>query len=366
MRTQRTIRTTIGLAVTGLAAGLVLAGPAEAATGPARSSTTWLGNQLTEGLVESEYDDGTGTYVGYTDFGLTLDVFYALDEVGVRHRQQNAILGAIEPRAGEYTDAWSTYAGAVGKLLTAVQAEGVDPATYASGDLLPRLEELVEDSGPEQGRAKDAPPAAAPATADTSNTFGQSFVVTALTNAGSDEADEAVEFLLQQQCDAGFFRESMGTSTFTCESGTAEESRPDIDATATAVTALRTIRDDLPVALRDDVQSALRKGARWLVSQQRRSGTFSGGANTNSTGLAATALAETGRTAAARKAARWVNKLRVTPRMARRTALRKADVGAIAFDVAALRQAKRNGLARDDRYQWRRSTAQAAPALDVL
>ena len=102
------------------------------------------------------------------------------------------------------------------------------------------------------------------------------------------------------------------------------------------------------------------------MARQLSSGTFDGGRNTNSTGLAATALAAAGRDGAATKAARWVNRFRVTPAMARQTMLRAADVGAIAFDGAALSRAKKQGLPRGERYVWRRSTAQAAPALDAL
>lgn len=352
-------------AVAGLGAtAMVLSGPvAHAATPQAAGSATWLNRQLDAGLVESEYyDDFSESWQSYTDFGLTLDVFFALDQIGVRHRKQARILSAIEPRADEYTDAWgTTYAGAIGKLLTAVQAEGIDPTTYASGDLLPRLESLVVDSGPEEGRGKDSP-----STSDSSNSFGQSYVVTALAGAGSPETAAATRFLLDQQCGAGFFREAMGTTTFTCEDGSAEESRPDVDATATAVLALRSIIGELSQPLKDEVRLAARQGTRWLAARQVRSGTFAGGRNANSTGLAGTALAAAGRDAAAKKAARWLKRLRVSPGMARRTALERADIGAVAFNRAALRTAKRQGIERGEVYVWRRSTAQAAPALDAL
>lgn len=337
------------------------AAPSGAASPQARSSAAWLVTQLDGGLLETEYE-WEGAWSSYTDFGLTLDVYYAFDQLGVRAPKRRAILDAIEPRSEEYTDAWgTTYAGATGKLLTAVQAQGIDPATYDGGSLVTRLEALVAGSGDEQGRAKDDP-----AGADTSNTFGQAFVATALTRAGSPKAADAIEFLLKQQCTAGFFREQMNSVDFTCDSATPEQRRPDIDATASTALALRGLLPGAPERVRDQVRSALRDATRWLVSRQVRSGTFVGGRNTNSTGLAAVALHEAGRKAKAAQAARWVNKFRVTPRMARKTALRPSDVGAVAYNRAALRTGKRDGLTREVRYQWRRATAQAAPALDAL
>ena len=217
VRLSSPTRITAGL----LGAALVLSGPsALAATPQAGSASTWLGGQLSSGLVQSEYQNEDGSWASYTDHGLALDFFFTFDRLDVRQAQQARILDAMEPEASNYTDSWgTTYAGAVGKLLSAVQAEGLDPDTYAGGYLLPRLEELTVDEGPEAGRAKDDTPGS-----DTSNSFGQSYVVTALTRAGSDEAEAATLFLLDQQCSAGFFREAMGTDTFTCDEGS-DESR---------------------------------------------------------------------------------------------------------------------------------------------
>ena len=52
--------------------------------------------------------------------------------------------------------------------------------------------------------------------------------------------------------------------------------------------------------------------------------------------------------------------------MARRTAYGKGDVGAVAFDKKALNEGSRKGIKRAERYQWRRSTAQAAAGLNSL
>lgn len=351
------------------AAALVtsLAAPAGAVTAPARSSSDWLVTQLDDGLVNSEYQDPGGTWQSYVDYGLALDFYFSLTRLRVRPIPRAGIVDAIEPEADNYTGRGTTeYAGALGKLLAAVQARGLDPSEYAAGDLLPRLEELVQDSGAEQGRAKDRFDPTQSWAGDNSNAFGQSYVVTALTNADSAEADDALRFLLKQQCSAGFFRESMESSDFTCDSGTTLQSRPDVDATATVAIALRDIQADLPAPLRDQARAAAGRATRWLASRQVDTGTFVGGRNANSTGLAATALAASGRDRLAAKAARWVNRLRVTARIARTTALRPRDIGAVAYNPAALTDAKREGLTRGARYEWRRATAQAVPALDEL
>jgi hypothetical protein len=364
MRLQRTSRRALlGIVTAAALTGSALVAPAGAATAPASASSDWLVTQLDSGLVSSEYHDGS-TWQSYTDFGLTLDFYYAFDQLGTRAGQRQAILDAIEPRAAEYTDAWgTTYAGAMGKLLTAVQTQGIDPSTYGTGDLLTRLEGMVVESGPEQGRAKDVT-----AGDDSSNTFGQAFVATALTQASSTEAADAISFLLAQQCAAGYFRELMESSDHTCDGGTAEQSQPDVDATASTAIALQTLLADAPLSVREQARVALRDAVRWLVGVQRDSGAFVGNGrpNSNSTGLAAVALDEAGRDAAAAEAARWVNTLRVTPRLTRTSALRARDAGAVAYDVAAMKLAKSQGITRDVRYTWRRSTAQAAPALDAL
>ncbi len=357
-------RALLGL-TTGLTAAALVAGgavtPAQAATAEARVSSDWLATQLDDGLVVSEYYDGSA-YQQYTDFGLTLDVYYAFGQAGVKAPRRTAILAAIEPRAAEYTDAFgTTYAGAMGKLLTAVESAGIDPASYGTGDLVSRLESLVVTTGAETGRAKDDT-----TFSDSSNTFGQAYVATGLAAAGSALADEATAFLLQQQCAAGFFRQGMDSADFTCDGGTPEQSAPSIDATATAAIAAHALSVAGPASERADARKAFKKAVAWLASRQVASGTFAGGRNSNSTGLAATALGIAGKDVRAAKAAAWVDGLRVTRALVRATKYRPRDLGAVAFDRGALSAGKRDGITRDNRYEWRRATAQAAPALDLL
>ena len=117
-----------------------------------------------------------------------------------------------------------------------------------------------------------------------------------------------------------------------------------------------------------DDAAALADARRWLVATQAANGSYADGGirNANSTGLAAQALAELGRTAAARDAARWVAKLRVTTKIANQTPLDKADVGAIAYNAADLAEAKRRDITADRLYYWHNASAQALVSQNLI
>jgi hypothetical protein len=245
--------------------------------------------------------------------------------------------------------------------LTAVQAQGIDPAGYSSVDLLDRLEALVEtDPGPLRGRASDQS-----AFGDFSNTLGQSWVVRAFA-AADDAANTAstTRFLLRQQCAAGFFRESMQAAGATCDAGRGTgASRPSVDATALAIVALRAARAAGVRGVSDDIDDALG----WLRRAQRPNGAFVGNglANANTTGLAARALAGSRWRGAAGTAASWLASRQVTAANARGTRLRR-ELGAVSYSKAAWTEAARDGIGAADRIQWRLATAQAAPGLAAI
>jgi hypothetical protein len=367
---QRLRRALLGLTTTAVLLGgsPVAAEAVDRPTPRADAAADWLSRQLDAGLVVSGYDDGRGNWVRYTDYGLTLDFHLALRDLRVKPRVRRAILAAVEPRTGEYVGTGQIrYAGALGKLLTAVQRERIDPSTYAGGKLVRQLERrvhLAQDT--ERGRAKDAfdPDGLG---GDYSNTIGQSFAVRALAMADSDLADETVRFLLRQQCAQGFFRVYVESVDHTCDGGTEAESGPSADATAFAVQALLVAgRRDVDVRQRR-LDNAVAAAEAWLVRKQRRSGAFreDGVANSNTTGLAAAVLADLGRVRRADAAAEWLRKRQVTRALARDGAL-GGQRGAVAFDRQAFAVAVENGIERGVRYQWRRATAQAAAGLDAL
>jgi hypothetical protein len=352
---NRTVRKHLHRAVIGLATAALVGGvatPAQAATAEADAASDWLAGQLTDGIVHNEQYD-------FDDIGLTLDFFLALHDLRAKPAVRNQILDAVESHVGDYVGTGGeSYAAQHGKLLTAVQLGDRGTGTYAGGGLFAELRTLVKDKGKRAGRASDR--------SDYGNyteTIGQSYVVEAFALAGRMPfAKSTTGYLLKQQCDKGYFRESMKGS-LTCEGGRAKGvGTPSVDATAIAVQALTTARRAGVKGLGDDIKDALR----WLRERQNRNGSFTGNGvqNANSTGLAASALAGS-YPKAARKAASWLTRLQVTAGNSAGTPLAD-EVGAVAYDKAAYRTGTDEGIIRSSRDQWQRATAQAAVGLDAL
>lgn len=361
-------RSTRRLGAVAVTAALTLGGalapsPAEAAPNSySQIAADWLGSQLTGGLVHNGQFD-------FDDYGLTLDVFFALQQIGAGAADRSAILAAFAKNPEAYisftdpdTHVTDRYAGATGKLATAVQLGGGDPRSFGGVNLVSRTESLLSSRANEVGRGVDR------SAFENSNTIGQAWIVRALARAGSTKKTTATSFLLQQQCAAGFFRltleKATASSTFRCDDAASGDRAPSIDATALAVQALVSARADGVTGLGQPIADA----SRWLVSQQRTDGSFldQGTANSNSTGLAATALATVGDTAPASNAAAWLVGHQVTRAVADSNAKLARQVGAVSYDAAAFRAGKTNGIPTDLQDQWRRATAQAAPALGVL
>jgi hypothetical protein len=348
------------VATTTIVAGgaTLVAPPAQAATNDyAASAASWLIRQLDGGLVHNDQFD-------VDDHGLSLDVYFALKSLG-RPDAASSVIRALRSNPGAYIGAGTErFAGATGKLATAVQVNRGTPRSFGGVNLIARLQQLVDTTHAGQvGRAVDRS-----SFGEFSNTIGQAWVVRALVRAESPLADEAVRFLLQQQCTTGFFREGFEaatstTSSFTCDAaGTAAS--PSIDTTALALQALVSARADGVTGLDDDIAQA----SGWLLTRQAANGSFVGNdtANTNTTGLAAAALAVAGYRGAAERAAAYVSRLQVTTSTARRFPRLRPEVGAIAYDPAAFAVGRRAGIPVELRDQWRRATAQAAIGVNAV
>lgn len=346
-----------------VSATTALAVPAQASTlqppaPPAASAAvSWLATQLTNGVV---HNDAWGS----DDYGLTADIALSMDQVG----SEPGIVRQLRQAMAEHVDSYTTgadfgapddvYSGAVAKSLVLAQVSGADPRAYGGFDLVSVAEGTVIDSGPSAGRLADASEFG-----DYANTIGQALAARGLSNAASPKAPAVTDFLLQQQCDAGYFRVFFASDKAAPQQGCVDgdaQSPADTDATAMALIHLDAIRTPSPV-----VRSAIAKGAKWLAQTQKVDGSFGGGASTpdanaNSTGLAASALGSFGACTAAGRAAEWVSALQLSSSSG---AGLGSDEGAIAYDRAALQQAVSSrgiGGARD---QWRRTTAQAVGGL---
>lgn len=314
------------------------------------AGSTWLKAQLTDGFLIGQYGP---------EYGPSIDVGLSLAETGDTGGMaavDTALRGAIDNYiSGEaFGDAGSTYAGPTGKAATFAVVAGADPRSYGGVDLIARLEAVISTAPPTAGRIKDVS-----MYGDYANVIGQSFAARALTAVGSDLADEATNFLLEQQCGAGFFRFGLTRDTSSAQQGCvtgAADSASDLDATALAVINLFATPDASP-----SVIAAARSGASWLESQQSVDGSF--GANSNTTGLAGWALGEAGKVAAATGAAGWLRGLQIADLAPCATTL-AADNGAIAPSRAALATSRTSGgIANAQRIAYAYASAQALPAL---
>ena len=350
----------VALAATTLAQPLLV--PASAATDvpsppPARLATSWLGVQLTNGVIHNP------NYGGFDDYGLTLDFGLSMDEVGGDQALVRQIRRAMEPRIASYVsdvdyDAPEhRYSGSLAKSLVFAQVAGADPRGYGGFDLVQEVEDRVIASGPSAGRLADAVGGA-----DYANSFGQALAARGLSVAGSTQAGPVTDFLLQQQCSSGYFRVFFTSDRNAAAQGCVEGvDGTDTDATAIVVAQLSAIPSPS-----SRVQAAIDRAVDWLVATQKADGSFVGSAytpdsNTNSTGLAASALAVEGRCEQAGKAAEWVSSLQVDEQPA--DAPLSGEEGALAYSSEALATATTDGISDATRDQWWRATAQAVAGL---
>lgn len=347
-------RVVAALATAGLAVTL-LGGPSSATaprSSPAGQGGTWLAGQLRHGLIYN------GQFHFY-DYGLTADTALALRAVGHHPRALLDIRRALARKVNAYTTYQTDrYAGPTAKLLVVAEDNGAAIHDFGGVDLVTRLERRVSTTAPTVGRIEDK------SKTDYANVIGQVFAVRGLLMAHSASAQPALDFLLQQQCARGFFRLDFTADKTAPAQGCTSNDAPDTDVTALAVVELWSLRNATP-----QLRASLAAAVTWLHGHQRSNGSFGGGpsttaSNSNSTGLAGWALGLAGRCTVARHAARWIRAQQVQGSLAG-TPL-AGQRGAIAYDHAALRTAQKQGITGPNRDQWRRATAQAAPALQYL
>ena len=335
-----------------------LAAPNNEHAAAGRNAATWLTTQLQDGLLQNKIGDDL-----YPDVGLTIDALLAMKATGVDAATVTTVATAVGAKATSFaifdipvdtdgdgeTDSTvrTVDAGSASKLLFAAVVSGRDPKTFGGPDL--DLDDLTRDliatDGPHQGRVRDINPE--DWGGDGSNVFDQSLAVLGLAGSGGVPAD-VVSFLIKQQCPAGGFRLNPAADGSACT----DDGRADVDATAIAVQAL------VAAGSATGSAAAAGKGGDWLAGLQGADGSFKNGPqapdpfivpveNSNSTGLGGQALAATGHSDEAGKAAAWVAALQWTS---------GADGGAIAYNKEAFDAGAPDETSRD---QWRRASAQA-------
>lgn len=327
------------------------AAPADPASSAARSATGWLATQLTDGLVINP------NYPDFPDYGLTADIALSMDEVGGDQALVRQVRQALSSRIDDYAapSAGERYSGALAKSLVFAQVSGADPRSYGGFDLVAETEQRVVADGPTAGRLEDLSQYG-----DYANTFGQVFAARGLSAAGSAKAAPVTDFLLRQQCTSGYFRVFFSAADAAEQSCVEGTDPTDTDTTALVVSQLSAIS---PRPAR--VQAAIDRAVAWLIANQRTDGSFVGSAftpdpNSNSTGLAAAALASAGRCEQAGRAAEWVEGRQVAPGAAAPLA---GEDGAIAYADGALTAARADGITDATRDQWWRATVQAVAGL---
>jgi hypothetical protein len=193
------------------------------------------------------------------------------------------------------------------------------------------------------------------------NVIGQAYAAHGLAVASSGEAPAATSFLLQQQCPAGGFR-----LEFTADKTAPGQSCTDDSKAQTDVTAIAALQLASQSGSNATVATAINKAKAWLVTQQKDDGSWAGGpttnvSNSNSTGLAATAL---GGTTDSEQAAQWLRAHQATAYDA--CDKLKGDLGAVAYDDTGLAGGRSNGITDAKQDEWRRASSQAVPGLTYL
>lgn len=329
---------------------------------PAAAGAGWLADEVPESgilITSGEYD---GVPYSYDDYGLSIDVGFALDAVGGQDETLGRVVDGIEANADKYTaPGFGTLvaAGATGKALSFLQATDGD-ATVQSG-LLSDLESTVATEGAIAGRVQDQLDPTDEWAIDYASVISQSWAVSALDAGDSDLTDSATDFLLAQQCEDGFFRRQLSAvdaADQTCDGGAGA---PDVDATSHAVRALSAQLEDT------DVAAHVAEAVAWLENTQKANGGFGAdatlpGVNANSTGLAGYALSLAGASDAAADAAAWLRGHQAA-NVSNCVYYAETDLGAIAYDDTARAAVQGSAIDATTVDQFRRGTAQALPAL---
>ncbi len=299
--------------------------------------------------------------------GLSIDVVTALRRLDPGGTTQAAMVRALQRPAERYVS-WrigplnGRYADATARLLQVVADSDIPVRSYADGSLRRSLIGMLrkEPGDPQRGRAVDSGWAG-----DTSSTVSQASVVQALAALDSKYLPMAARFLAKQSCPAGHFRLFMDSPDFTCKGSAEQRNRmSSVDATASAILALRSARSHGVKHLGDEIYWA----SRWLARQVPPSGGVAeaGEVNARTTALTALALKATGRLGAAGNAAAWLLRQQVDAQVVRRNPALRGQRGAIAWNAKTLTRAKREGISRRDRRLWLQSTALGAQGLSAL
>ena len=177
----------VGLLVPALAAGAGTARPDDAARRPA-TGAAWLADQLAPG----GYLEGPG---GTPSYGSTMQIALALAAAGTEEAAFDAIVAFLvaDPLAAVDDGGGEVLVQSLGTLLLVLDAAGVDPTDVDGTDLVALLEGTLGLHTPGLYGATDP-------TFD--GAYRQSLALLGLLSAGVTPPAAAVDWLVDQQCDA--------------------------------------------------------------------------------------------------------------------------------------------------------------------
>jgi hypothetical protein len=246
-------RAVLGAVLAGaLALGTVTAGAAPPSEDPplaAEFGARWLAGQVAA--------DGSVTG-GFDPLGDAGSAALALAAAGVESDAYERALDHVVANAATFVAPFGTDdAGRLGRALLLAEAAGIDPTSFGGVDLVSRLEATLGDFAPGLYGAGDP-------TYD--GAFRQSLALLGLAAAGETPAAAAVDWLLDQQCDAttpaaqGGWESYRANLAVPCAAPDAVLfAGPDSNATgyaAMALDALGEAPDHDPLAYLASVQSA--------------------------------------------------------------------------------------------------------------
>lgn len=341
-----------GAVASALVLATALPAPAAGTRAPAAvAAAEFLAHEFTR--LGDAYPSPTSP--GNNDAGLMADALLAMHRAGVESAVQAKATAKLR---ANFFSATIVSSGVMGKDLIVAVDQGVNPRQWGK-DSAGKNIDLVARLGAAQNSAGVFEDTSASGVRTPSNVFGQALAVIGLHKAGIGNSAGAAT-LVRQQCPGGGFRLNLPDSgaTARCTS----DAEVSADTTAMGVWALVEIGGH---------QSQVSRALGWLrAHQDPATGAFSADpkspaqVNTNSSGLAAMALALGGDGKAASRATGWLAAMQVpesvpVPAMSGAIAKSQADLDAINRDAKAfwLKSSGADNLGKQD--GLRRATAQA-------
>jgi hypothetical protein len=291
----------VALILAVLLPGSASAAPLRTTTDPGQAAAGWLAGRL---------DGGTHvTYLGFFDGGTTADVVFGLAAAGVGKSTTGDVLDFLQNPANvdSYVDLSAQfggpYTGSAAKAALAFLVGGRDPSMVAAGGLSLTQALRMECTSVDVSTTATHYCPAVGAGPGTFSSISESFIVLTAARLGSplDDTGAAMTWFRSLQCPNGGFASGVP------EQGCASSAAADVDATAYALMALAAIPSPSAVD-----RAAATAAADWLVTAQNSDGSWTAQSvhNTDSTGLAAAALAGVGRNTAAARA--WLREQQIT------------------------------------------------------